>query len=152
MITTKINKPWKKWLLAGFILLLAGGAAVWYIFTEKFDDTKKVQADHTVNAMEFIKEFKQGEAAANKKYAEKVIVVNGTVSEIRNADSSTNIIMADPDSGDYIIFAFQEQHMAEARALKTGQQVSIKGSCSGGNYSEILEVEKIDFKRCTVNK
>lgn len=147
-----MKKRFKKWLIVAGILVLAGGAALWYLFTEKFEDTKKVKADYTVHAIDLIKEFQQDEAAANKKYTEKIIIVNGTVSEIKNADTTANIIMADIKTGAYIIFAFQQQHVAEARKLKLGDNISIKGSCSGGNYSTILETEKIDFKRCTVNK
>lgn len=139
-------------MIALFVLLLAGGAAIWYIFTEKFEDTGKIGADHTVLASDFIKEFIHNETAANKKYREKIVTVNGTVSEIRNADTTANILMTDTARGDYIIFAFQQQHLAEARQLKVGDRVSIKGSCSGGNFSSILEVESISFKRCAVNK
>ncbi len=146
-----MKKRFKKWLIVTGILVLAGGAVLWYLFTEKFEDTNKVKADYTVHAIDLIKEFQQDEAAANKKYTEKIIIVNGTVSEIKNADTTANIIMADIKTGAYIIFAFQQQHVAEARKLKLGDNISIKGSCSGGNYSTILETEKIDFKRCTVN-
>jgi hypothetical protein len=33
-----------------------------------------------------------------------------------------------------------------------GDKVSIKGSCSNGAFSTILETEYITFKRCAVNK
>ncbi len=152
MLTTKINPRVKKWLIAVFVLLLAAGAALWFIFTEKFTDTVEVKADYTVNAPEFIKEFQADLALANKKYTEKIVVVNGIVSEIKNADTTSNIIMTDTTSGAYVIFAFQQQHLAEARAMKEGDKVSIKGSCSGGTYSEILATQSINFKRCAVNK
>jgi hypothetical protein len=146
------NKRYTKWLLVLFVLLLAGGAAIWYLFTLKYDDTATVKADFTVNAMDFIKEFKQDMTAANKKYSEKIIVVNGTVSAIEMADTTANIKMVDTTNGAYIIFAFQQQHLMEAKAMKEGEAVSIKGSCGSGVFSEILGVEKIDFKRCAVNK
>jgi len=152
MLTTKINKPYKKWLIAIFVLLLAGGAVIWWLFTLKYEDTADVKADHTVNAMDFIKEFKQDMAAANKKYSEKIIVVNGTVSKIEMADTTANIKMIDTTNGAYIIFAFQQQHLDEAKQMKEGDKVSIKGSCSNGAFSSILETEYITFKRCAVNK
>ena len=152
MLTTKINRRYKKWMIAGFVLLLAGGAFIWYIFTEKFTDTDKVKADYTVNALDFIKEFKQDLGAANKKYSEKIIVVNGIVSAVEAADTTANIKMIDTTSGAYIIFAFQQQHLNEAKQMKEGDKVSIKGSCSNGIYSNILETEYITFKRCAINK
>ena len=152
MLTTKINRGYKKWLIALFILLLAGGGVIWWLFTLKYDDTASVKADYTVNALDFIKEFKQDMAGANKKYSEKIIVVNGTVSAIEAADTTANIKIIDTTNGAYIIFAFQQQHLNEARQMKEGEKVSIKGSCSNGAFSTILETEYISFKRCAVNK
>jgi hypothetical protein len=140
-------------MIALFVLLLAGGGGViWGLFTLKYDDTATVKADYTVNALEFIKEFKQDMAGANKKYSEKIIVVNGTVSAIEAADTTANIKMIDTTNGAYIIFAFQQQHLNEAKQMKEGEKVSIKGSCSNGAFSTILETEYISFKRCAVNK
>ena len=152
MLTTKINKQYKKWLIALFVLLLAGGAVIYWLFTLKYDDTKDVNADFTVYAINFIKEFRQDMTGANKRYSEKIIVVNGTVSAIEAADTTVNIKMIDTTNGAYIIFAFQQQHLNEAKHLKEGEQVSIKGSCSNGAFSNILETEYITFKRCTMNK
>ncbi len=136
----------------GLILLIGGCFAVWYIFTEKFSDTSKREAAFTVNAMDLIHEFEKYDSLSNKKYTEKIITVNGRVSETETADTTINIKMTDTTSGAYIIFAFQQQHLMEAKQIKEGDSVSIKGSCSGGTYSSILETEYITFKRCAVNK
>ena len=142
----------KKILAVVFILAILGAGAVWYIFNEKFTDTSEVKADFTVNALDLIHEFEKSDSLANKKYSEKIIIVNGMVSEVEAADTTVNIKMADSSSGSYVIFAFQQQHLAEAKNIKAGEQVSIKGSCSGGAYSQILETEFITFKRCALNK
>lgn len=152
MLTENINRWYKKWMIAGFILLLAGGGFVWYIFNEKFTDTEKIKADYTVNVSDFIREFQQDMKLANKKYSEKIIVVNGTVSKVEAAGTTVNIKMTDATSGAYVIFAFQQQHLTEAKQMKEGDKVSIKGSCSNGAFSNILETEYITFKRCAVNK
>lgn len=152
MLTTKISRGYKKWLIAFFVLVITGGVVLWYIFNEKFIDTVEVKSDYTVNALDFIKEFKTDISLANKKYSEKIIVVNGIVSEVVPADTSANIIMKDTASEAYIIFAFQLQHLSDAKLIKEGERISIKGSCSNGVYSEILETENISFKRCAVYK
>jgi len=152
MLRTKISKGYKKWMIAGLAVLIAGGAFIWYIFTEKFTDTEKVKADYTVKAIDFIKEFQSDMKLANSKYSEKIIVVEGIVSKVEMADTTANIKIIDSTSGAYIIFDFQQQHLAEARQMKEGDLVSIKGSCSNGAFSNILETEYITFKRCAVNK
>ncbi len=147
------KRSWlKRLLLAGFILAVIGAGIYWYVATEKFSDTKDRKAAFTVNAVDFIKEFEKNATEANNKYKDKIIIVNGRVSEIEAADTTMNIKMADTLSNSFIIFAFQEQHISEPKTVKVGDSVSIKGSFSAGIFSEILEVVKIDFKRSALNK
>lgn len=148
------NKRWlKKLLISGGILLVAGAVIIWYLFNLKFDDIKTVKSDYTVSAPDFLNEFKLGDSIANAKYRDKIIVVNGRVSETEAAaDSSINIKITDTLTDNYIIFSFQDQHLDEAKKLKAGDSVSIKGSFSGGIYSDILEVMMVNFKRCALNK
>jgi hypothetical protein len=153
---TKQKKKRSSWLkrilIGGFTLLLIGISIYWRVATEKFTDTSERKAACTVNAIDFIKEFQQNDSIANKKYADKIITVNGTVSEVEAADTTMNIKFIDTSTGSYAIFAFQEQHLAEAKTVKAGDNISIKGSCSGGTYSEILGREFITFKRSALNK
>lgn len=154
MIPVKKKSPWRKTILWSVLALVVIGAGIyWYVATEKFADTNDREAAYTVNALDFIREFHANDSAANTKYRDKIITVNGTVSAVEPADSATmNIKFVDTTTGSYVIFAFQEQHVAEAKTVKEGDVVSIKGSCSGGTFSEILGVEKIDFKRSALNK
>ena len=151
------KKRLKNILITGIVLLCIGLSAAWYIFTDTFSDTSKEKAAYTFNALDFIKEFQQNDSASNKKYAEQIITINGKVTAIETADTTINIKMADTTTGSYIIFAFQQQDAANVKKVKQGDSVSIKGSCSGGVYSEILstetnKVEFITFKRCSINQ
>ncbi len=152
MLTRKIKPRYKKLLIAFFVLLLAGAAVIWWLFTLKYEDTATVKAEYTVEANVFLKEFGDNLAAANKKYSEKIVAVNGTVSAIEMADTTANIKMIDTSNNAYIIFAFQQQHLNEAKALKAGDKVSIKGSCSNGAFSGILETHYVSFIRAAINK
>lgn len=152
MQSTK-SKSWlKKIAVIILIFVVAGGLGIYLIFTEKFEDTGQQKAAFTINADALIREFQRNDSAANKKYAEKIITVTGQIAETEIADTTINIKMTDTLTGSYIIFAFQEQHIKEAKQLKEGNVVSIKGSCSGGSYSKILESEFITFKRCVITK
>ena len=147
------KNPWvKRILITGLLALVAGAIAIWFIFTEKFTDTTRREAAFTVNAMDFLQEFQKNDSLANAKYREKIITINGRVSETEAADTTINIKMIDTATDAYIIFAFQQQHLAEAKQLKEGDSISIKGSCSVGTNSEILETEFVTFKRCAINK
>ena len=147
----KANPLRKRVTIAVILLLITAGLLILFVFTQKFGDTTKQKAAYDISANDLIKACEQGDSMFNKKYMEQIIVVNGRVFETEAADSSINIKMADTLSGAYIIFAFQQQHLAEAKSLKVGDSVSIKGSCSGCTYSEILETNFITFKRCAIN-
>lgn len=140
----------KKLFIALLVFIVAASGLIWYIFTEKFSDTAISKADYAVEAASLIKEFQLNDSLANKKYTEKIITVNGIVSELEMADTTANIKMADSTTGDYLIFAFQPQHLAETKTIKKGDQVSIRASCSGGTYSEILETRYVSFKRAAL--
>jgi len=151
MIRNKKTFNYKKLLLGVFVFILISIGIVWYIFTEKFTDTAESKPDFTLTATDFIKEFQLNDSLANKKYIEKIVDINGSISEVETADTTANIKFTDTLTGDYIIFAFQQQHLAAAKKLQQGQQVSIKGSCRGGTYSEILGIKYISFKRAALN-
>ena len=139
-------------LIAGVLLLAIGAGVYWYVATEKFADTAGKTADFTVDANSFIKEFETDNKKANEKYTEHIIAVNGVVAEKEAADTTMNIKMSDSTTGSYIIFAFQDQHLNDAKNVNVGDKVTIKGSCSGGIYSEILGTNVISFKRSALSK
>jgi tRNA_anti-like len=147
------NKKALKWLLIGAgALLLIGAAAYFYFATLTHDDTASLKADFKVEAISFIKEFEKDYKAANKKYAEKIIAVKGIVTETEPADTTMNIKMTDTTTGSYLIFAFQNNDMTKAKKIKAGDNVTIKGSCSDGIYSDILGTYFVSFKRSTIEK
>ena len=153
MLKNPKNKKILKWLLvSGGSLLVIGIAVYFYYATRTHEDTAGLNVDYTVEAIPFIKEFENDHKAANKKYAEKIIAVKGIVTATEPADTTMNIKMTDTTTGSYLIFAFQEQHMTEAKKIKRGDDIVIKGSCSDGVYSEILGTYFISFKRSTVVK
>lgn len=154
-MTQQIKKknPWKmRLIIIGLLGIIAVAAIYWVVATDSFADTSNRKAAFTVNALDLIHEFEANDSAANKKYTNQIITVNGTVSEVEAVDTTMNIKFIDSVNGSYIIFAFQEQHLAEAKSIKAGDIVSIKGSCSGSITSEILGNTSISFKRSALNK
>ncbi len=147
-----VKKNWiKRTLIIAGILLLAGIGVIWYLFSQKYEDTATVKAEYSLPAVQLIQEFKTNLAVANKRYTEKIVMVTGRVTEIESADTTVNLKMTDTTSGSYVIFAFQSQDMKMVKQIKEGDSVSLKGSCSGGEYSNILDAHFINFKRCTIN-
>lgn len=141
------------WLVVGPLFAFLGFMLVEnYVWNETYADTDTVKADYTVTAPDLIREFAVNDTAANKKYREKILVVDGIVSQAEHmADSTTNIQFAD-STGSYIIFSFDKEQYEKVKTVKTGDLISAKGSCSGSIYSDILGTTSISFKRSTINK
>ncbi len=133
-----------------FVSILIG--FVYYLFNFKFQNTQEVKTDYTVNSNDLIAAFQKDFILSNKKYAEKIIEVRGLISAIELADSSTNLKMTNPNTGSYVIFSFQNDNKDIVMKVKKGEVITVKGSCSGAIYSEILEANVIGFKRCVIIK
>ena len=150
------SQGWLKkivWLIAGPLITYAGFyAASSHLENEKFGDTANSKAAYTVNALDLIREFQSNDSLANAKYREQIITVNGSISEIETPNDSTANVKFVDSTGSYAIFPFHDETLAEVKKLKQGDKVSVKGSCSGGVYSEILGTHFISFKRNTINK
>lgn len=122
------------------------------VWGETHQDTTKLKADFTVDAISLIREFTANDTAANNKYREKILEVNGNVSTAEHlADSSAVIQFADT-TGSYLAFSFDKDQYTRIKDIKAGDPLSVKGSCSGSIYSEILGTISISFKRSTINK
>ncbi len=151
--------PGKNWIKAGLIVVVP--FLVWVSFKlvekkvagEKYDDTANVKSDYTLNGIDLIIEFKANDSLSNAKYREKIITVMGRVSETELPNDSTVNIKISDSTGSYVNFSFTGKYLEPAKKLKATDSVIIKGSCSGGFYSDILETETITFKRCAlINK
>ncbi len=123
-----------------------------YLMGETFSDTAGVKADYTVSASELIHEFVANDSAANKKYLEKILIVNGTAAEVEVQSDSTATIKYKDTTGSYIAFSLDKNQYEKVKNIKPGDAVSLKGSCSGSFYSDILSTTAISFKRSTLNK
>ncbi len=156
ILTVVPDSHWGKkmiWIIVGPVLAFSaytiGEKKVW---NETHTATDNVTADYTISANELLKEFLTNDSLANANYTEKIITVSGSISEIeRTSDSTTNIRFDDP-GGSYIAFSFDKEQYGQLNNLKPGDAVSLKGSCSGSFYSEILGTTSISFKRSILNK
>jgi hypothetical protein len=148
------NNAWKAaWLLLGPVLAFGSySIGEKYVMDETHEKTENVKADYKLSADALISEFLANDTAANKKYMEKMLEVEGKVSAVDILpDSSATIRFAD-STGSYAIFSFEKTQLENMKQVQPGQQVSVKGVCSGSIYSEILGTTSISFKRSTFNK
>lgn len=122
-----------------------------YLEKETYKDTADVKADYSVTATDLIREFAANDTAANNKYREKIIAVRGAVSQVEvKPDSTVNVKFLDTTKH-FLNFSLDKKDYKQSKNVKPGDAISLKGSCSGSDYSLILDSTSINFKRATLN-
>ena len=141
------------WIITGPVFVFASFKLTEkYIMNETHKETVDVKADYTVEATDLIKEFISNDTSVNKKYREKVLIVKGNASAIDMLADSTSTIKFADSTGSFAIFSLQKSELEKVKKIKAGDEVSLKGVCSGSIFSEILGTTSISFKRAILNK
>ena len=103
-----------------------------YIWNKPHRNIASAKEDYSISAEEFYKEYSANEEAANKKYLNKIISVNGKISEIQleNANEPT-LALKTTEDGITVSCGFDSKRLKDLKSLKTGDLVKIKGKCDG---------------------
>jgi tRNA_anti-like len=132
--------PWKKIIGSGFILGLIGAAFGYYYYTKKVPSTKDIKANFTLSAADLIAEFDKDETAATTKYNAKILSVKGSVVSIESTDSTCAVTIGNSENLGNVRCDFAKEFIAEGKALKENDVVSIKGKCNGKLLDVVLNV------------
>src|ERR1035437_300852 len=130
------NKILKYGIWVVLIGLLAGICIAIYMFNKPKRDISNTKPEYTVTAEQLLTEFTKNEQAANAKYLSesggKVIQVSGIVAEIdQKGDTTLTISLKGLSDSQRINCSMEKTGIPEAKSLKVGDKVSIKGECTG---------------------
>ena len=116
------------WLV--FFLALGGILAGLYMYNLQDKDLRKVKPDFTMTASELQKAFETDEASAGSKYINKIIEVSGEVESVKPGENQALVITLKTENP---LSAVSCTMQAESLApeLVAGDQVSLRGQCSG---------------------
>lgn len=103
-----------------------------YLLHKKPADVRKLSADFSISAATIVNAFSDNEQEANKKYLDKVIDVKGKVADIKlEANGNTTLFL---DSGNplaSVTCSFYNDEAASVKSVKKGDEVIVKGMCTG---------------------
>ena len=125
----------KRTLKIVLIIIVVGasiGAFVAYkMWNKPFDDVTDMEG-MKVNADVLYKAFESNEQTANTTYVGKVVEVSGTVGDIETSDTIARVMLTFPDAMmGAVRVTLDSRHLADAKAVKTGDQATFKGFCNG---------------------
>lgn len=122
----------KKKIIIGILVAFVSGIGyAYYLFNKKHVSVAEVKPDFSMDAHSLVSEYDSNEKSANSKYLGKVIEVKGVVAEkMKNQKGNYNVTLQGPDiSG--IGCEFEPAAQNNVMQIKEGQEVTIKGVCTG---------------------
>ncbi|MBC9797974.1 OB-fold protein [Sinomicrobium weinanense] len=127
--------------ISGILIIvgvLIGLIAFMRLYNKPHTDVNASDADHTLAAKTLLEAFKTDENNANKLYLDKIIQVEGEIRDISAADGNSIITLGVEGSEESIICNMYPTENKKALGLHKGQQIRIKGICTGFLLDVIL--------------
>ena len=118
----------KKKIIASILLLGIIGAGIgYYMYSKPLASINSMKTDHQISSTDLLEVFEDDETVANEKYLDKVIEVTGTVIKAETLNGTTSIYLSTENDLSNIICQLEK----EDDSIKKGQEVTIKGICTG---------------------
>ena len=122
----------KHYITALALLLLLVGLGGWWQYNKPTRDLKKEKADFSIPTTELYEQFSQNEINANQQYLDKTLQVQGVLKTIsRGEDGSLNLNLDAGSEMGGVTCEVPAANIPEGLALQVGQQIKVKGQCTG---------------------
>jgi len=142
----------KKVFVAISMMALAAGLYGYMEYTRGNKDLQYTKADYITITKDLIKEFEENEKAANEKFINKIIAVNGSVKDvIKDGNKFYTVMLGDAGGTSSVRCSMDSNYQPEAALLQLRSNVTIKGVCTGFNADDLLGSDVI-LNRCIIEK
>lgn len=124
------SKSFKIFLFFGIVFV---GLLMYAIiqYNKPHVDIKNSQAEITINVEQLISQFKNDETLATQKYTDKVIQIEGILNNISISEGNSVISLKYKNEETSVICYMQPENSLNLLKLKKGEQIKIKGVCTG---------------------
>ena len=118
----------KKWIFLGVIALcLVAAVFGYYQYNKPRAGVASASSDYTLSATDLFTAFSTDEAAANSRYTNKVITVEGVVTDIQQSENNILLLLKVSDVGGISCSLAK----VPKEMPKSGETVKVKGRCTG---------------------
>lgn len=125
-----MKKSYKLALAVFSVIAVAGVLYGLYKYNLKPKDLQKVKPDFVLTATDLLKAFESDENGAAAKFVDKVVEVSGTIQSVKPGENGALTISLNTGN-DISSVLCTLQGNAEPANFKTGEQITIRGNCSG---------------------
>ena len=134
-------KKWHIVLIAMFLAGIAAAAVYFLVYSKPHPDYEKAKPEFVISAEALYFSFVRDEVAANSKFTGKVIAIDGQVAAVEQVDELVIVSFVFEEGffgGEGVRCTMLEGHHASALDLAPGENVSIKGLCTGFTGSDVI--------------
>jgi len=128
----------RKIILFLLVLGIIGAGIGYYMYNKPVASLENKKPDVEVAASRMIGDYEADEKAANEMYLGKVVQVEGKVAAVAVEEGKTKVQLETGNPMSMIICELEDG--SEAGSLKAGDEVKIKGMCSG-YLSDVILVQ-----------
>ncbi|WP_297803315.1 hypothetical protein [uncultured Polaribacter sp.] len=121
-------------LIVGFV----GVFVAYKMYNKPHVNVVDTKSDIILSASKILNDFSTDENVANKLYLEKIIKINGTISELNIEKERGIITLKTTDDFGSVLCHLSEGGMKKMKSLKVGQTITLKGICTGFLMDVIL--------------
>ena len=128
----------KKIILSILVLAIVGSFIAYKMYNKPHVNVAESKSDIVLTADKILSDFSTDENAANTKYLEKIIEVKGTVSDIKTENEKGIITLKTNDDFGSVLCHLSESSTKKINSIKEGQEIKVKGICTGFLMDVIL--------------
>ncbi|MBL7962309.1 MAG: hypothetical protein JNM31_00565 [Flavobacteriales bacterium] len=123
-------------LLVGLAAIAGAGFYAWSEYERKPKGAAELKVDEVLSATDLLAAYVADEAAADARFASKVLEVSGTVEGSEVQGDKLNIFLSTGDPLQRIACEFDA---ASAPSLNAGDAARVRGICAGYNLDVLLQ-------------
>ena len=122
----------KKYLKYILILVLAGVAIGLYMYNKPHQNISKAKADLEMTAPELFSDFENDETAANTRYLDKIVAIEGVVKAVTKDENGMTSVTLEAGSDMFGVICQLDDFSKHKRSdFQEGEKVKFKGICTG---------------------
>ncbi|MDP4208004.1 MAG: hypothetical protein Q8928_04235 [Bacteroidota bacterium] len=121
----------KRFIMAVVVLAALIVFFVWsYVFKKADTSVSSQNATVELTANDLVKAFESNESTANAKYNGKVILVSGTIADVKVTTDEISVYLKEATDASGVMCSFNKV-AASKNTFKSGRKIKIKGLCTG---------------------
>ena len=141
MKKSTVKKLWITILILAIFGGLVGTGVYIYVYYKPHKNYERARSEVKLNAENLFTDYANDQSRSDQKYLDKVIEIEGNITDVEQADSLVIIVFAyrKGDFGDEGIRVTMLPHYNSiAQRLAPHQFVSLKGHCTGYNGTDVI--------------